>query len=107
MTDKIHEIANASTPKNITVGNDFLSLATWAVGKMGSGAIFAGILCYAFARFYDDNKIEREAWLKALKQQTAATWYMADSIRQYASSQGKTPPNFDKLYRDDDKSSNN
>lgn len=54
--DELHAIANRTTPPDIQVSKSSSDLITWAIGKFGSGALFAMAAVY----IYSDLKMERK-----------------------------------------------
>jgi len=82
--DDIHTYAQKTTPQDVHVPNTIAGLVVWAVGKVGTAAIWASVAYVGLWIVYNDLRSLNQQVLKAFVSQTQTQALMADAITKMA-----------------------
>jgi len=89
--DQLHSIASQDAPDNVEVPNTWPGIVVWAVGKFGTGIIFAFMLIYVYQDLQAANKAMVDVVrantqaIQSLANQTGETNRKIENIERYVS----------------------
>jgi hypothetical protein len=79
---ELHDLAQATTPPDVSVPNTLPGLAIWAAGKFGIGIILAAVFGWAVVHVYLDLQKLNDRVLTAFEMSASAAAQTASAIRE-------------------------
>jgi len=84
--NELHDLAQEDTPSAVSVPREWRGLLVWAVGRFGSGILFAVACAWALQRVYDDHAAQTRQLMTILEQRARVDLEMTQAVSQLRSS---------------------
>jgi hypothetical protein len=80
--NELHDLAQATTPPDVSVPNTIVGLIVWATGRFGVGIVLASAFGWAVVHVYLDLQKLNDRVLTAFEMSASAAAQTASAIRE-------------------------